>query len=138
MTATTHDRLAPNQRLARGLKYTAVGPVDISRGVAGLGMQAAVAAGASARRRYQDGQLRRQLAAVAEKLETLPEVLPELLADVTPAKTKPKHRRRPWLIAAAAAAVLAGGAVAFSVVRRTKRPEEPATLPPSVEVAPKP
>ncbi|MEE6169877.1 MULTISPECIES: cell wall synthesis protein CwsA [unclassified Mycolicibacterium] len=136
MTATTHDRLAPNQRLARGLKYTAVGPVDISRGVAGLGMQAAAAAGASARRRYQDGQLRRQLAAVAEKLEALPEVLPELLADVTPAK--PKHRRRPWLIAAVAAAVLAGGAVAFSVVRRTKRPEPPATLPPSVEVAPKP
>ncbi|ORA36251.1 cell wall synthesis protein CwsA [Mycobacterium aquaticum] len=136
MTATTDDRLAPNQRLARGLKYTAVGPVDISRGVAGLGMQAAVAAGASARRRYQDGQLRRQLAAVAEKLEALPEVLPDLLADVAPAK--PKRRRRPWLIVAVAAAVLAGGAVAFSVVRRTKRPEEPATLAPSVDVAPKP
>jgi hypothetical protein len=132
MTATTDDRLAPNQRLARGLKYTAVGPVDISRGVAGLGLQAAVAAGASVRRRYQDGQLRHQLAAVAENLAALP----DLLTDAAPAK--PKRRRRPLLIAAVAAAVLAGGAVAFSVVRRTKRPEPHATLPPSVDVAPKP
>ncbi|WP_018602967.1 cell wall synthesis protein CwsA [Mycobacterium sp. 155] len=135
MTATTDDRLAPNQRLARGLKYSAMGSVDVSRGVVGLCLQAAVAAGTSARRRYQDGQLRHQLAAVAERLE---EALPDVLADAVPAKSKSKCRRRPWLIAGVAAAVLAGGAVAFSVVRRTKRPEPPATLPPSVEVSPKP
>jgi Cell wall synthesis protein CwsA len=136
MTATTDDRLAPNQRLARGLKYAAMGPVDISRGVVGLGLQAAVATGASARRRYQDGQLRRQLAAVAEKLE---KALPDVLADAVPgAKPKPKCRRRRLLIAGTAVAVLAGGAVAFSLVRRTKRPEPPSPLPPSVEVAPKP
>jgi hypothetical protein len=135
MTATTDDRLAPNQRLARGLKYTVVGPVDISRGVAGLSLQAAVAARAGARRRCQDGQLRRQLAAVAEKLE---EALPEVLTDAVPAKPKPKSRRRPLLIAGTAVAVLAGGAVAFSVVRRTRRPEPPSPLPPSVDVAPKP
>ena len=29
---STKDRLSPRQRLTRGLQYTAVGPVDITRG----------------------------------------------------------------------------------------------------------
>ena len=51
---------------------------------------------------------------------------------------KPKHsRRRPLLLAAVGVVALAGGAVAFSVVRRSARPE-PSPLAPSVEVAPRP
>ncbi|MDH6195655.1 hypothetical protein M2272_002295 [Mycobacterium frederiksbergense] len=136
MTANADARLAPSQRLARGLKYSTVGPVDVTRGVVGLSLNTASAAAAELRKRYESGKLRRQLAAAAEAVAALPEILPELLSDAAPAK--PKRRRRPLLIAAVAAAVLAGGAVAFSVVRRTRRPEPPSPLPPSVDVAPKP
>lgn len=131
MTVNADARLAPSQRLSRGLKYTAVGPVDITRGVVGLSLNSAQATASGLRRRYESGKLRRQLAAAAEAVAALPEVLQEAAAP-------PKRRRRPLLIAAAAAAVLAGGAIAFSVVRRSTRPEEPSTLPPSVEVTPKP
>lgn len=55
--------LTPRQRLARGLKYTAVGPVDVTRGVLGVGVDSAQATAAELRRRYQSGQLRRELAA---------------------------------------------------------------------------
>ncbi|MGV9801581.1 cell wall synthesis protein CwsA [Mycobacterium sp. NPDC003449] len=131
MTANADARLAPSQRLSRGLKYTAVGPVYIARGVTGLGLDAAQATASEVRTRYRSGRLRRQLAAAAETVASLPEVLQEAAAP-------PKRRRRPLLIAAAAAAVLACGAVAFSVIRRSTRPEPPSPLPPSVEVTPKP
>ncbi|MGV0743530.1 cell wall synthesis protein CwsA [Mycolicibacterium sp. XJ870] len=131
MTVNADARLAPSQRLSRGLKYTAVGPVDITRGVVGLGLDTAQATATGLRRRYQSGKLRRQLAAAAEAVAALPEVLHT-------AAEPPKRRRRPLLIAAAAAVVLAGGAVAFSMVRRSSRPEPPSPLPPSVEVTPKP
>ncbi|MCV7283752.1 MULTISPECIES: cell wall synthesis protein CwsA [Mycolicibacterium] len=130
MTANADLRLAPHQRLSRGLKYTAVGPVDITRGVVGLGLNSAQATANGLRRRYESGKLRRQLAAAAEAVAALPEVIQEATAP-------PKKRRRPLVIAGVAAAVLAGGAVVFSIVRRSTRPE-PSPLPPSVEVTPKP
>ena len=37
MSAKNHTRLSPRQRLSRGLTYTAVGPVDVTRGIVGLG-----------------------------------------------------------------------------------------------------
>ncbi|MBW8712363.1 MAG: cell wall synthesis protein CwsA, partial [Mycobacterium sp.] len=40
-------------------------------------------------------------------------------------------------LAAVSAVVLAGGAVAFTIVRRSMQPE-PSALPPSVDVTPKP
>jgi Cell wall synthesis protein CwsA len=40
-------------------------------------------------------------------------------------------------LVAVGAVVLAGGAVAFSIVRRSMQPE-PSPLPPSVDVSPKP
>ncbi|MHC9292512.1 cell wall synthesis protein CwsA [Mycobacterium sp. LTG2003] len=131
MTANAEARLAPHQRLSRGLKYTAVGPVDITRGVVGLGLNSAQATASELRRRYESGKLRRQLAAAAEAVAALPEVLQEAAAP-------PKKRRRPLVIAGVAAAVLAGGAVVFSIVRRSTRPEPASPLPPSVEVTPKP
>ncbi len=132
MTAIAETRLAPRQRLARGLKYSTVGPVDVTRGVVGISANTVSAAAAGLRKRYESGKLRRQLAAAAEAVAALPEVLQEAAA-----APQPKRRRRPLLIAGVAAAVLAGGAVAFSIVRRSKRPE-PSPLPPSVEVTPKP
>lgn len=131
MTAKTDSRLAPRQRLSRGLKYSAVGPVDVTRGVVGLGVQSAQATATGIRKRYQSGQLRRQLAAAAQAVTALPEVWHD------PAPAKP--RRRPWLIAAAAGGVIAGGAVLFSVIRRrSTRPEPAAALAPSVDVTPRP
>lgn len=132
MTANADARLAPHQRLSRGLKYTAVGPVDITRGVVGLGLNTAQATASQARRRYQNGKLRRQLEAAAEAVAALPDIVQEA------AKPPKRCRRKPLIVAGVAVAVVAGGAVAFSVVRRTKRPEPAATLPPSVEVTPKP
>jgi hypothetical protein len=63
--------------------------------------------------------------------------LPQALQD---ARRAQRRRPRPWVIAGAAVVVLAGGAVAFSIVRRSMRAgrEEPSPLPPSVEVQPRP
>lgn len=129
-------RLAPRQRLTRGLKYTAVGPIDITRGVLGISADTAQATATELRRRYESGKLQRQISAAAEAVAALPETIQEAVQEaISPPK---KRRRRPLLIAAVAVTVLAGGAAAFSIVRRRNRPEEPPTLPPSVPVAPRP
>lgn len=133
MTANIETRLAPRQRLARGLKYSTVGPVDVTRGVVGISANTVSAAAAGLRKRYESGKLRRQLAAAAQTVAALPEVLQEAAAAP---QAKPRRRRR-LLLAGAAVATLAGGALAFSIVRRSTRPE-PSPLPPSVEVTPKP
>ncbi|CDP87253.1 MULTISPECIES: cell wall synthesis protein CwsA [Mycolicibacterium] len=133
MTANIETRLAPRQRLARGLKYSTVGPVDVTRGVVGISANTVSAAAAGLRKRYESGRLRRQLAAAAQTVAALPEVLQEAAAAP---QAKPRRRRR-LLLAGAAVATLAGGALAFSIVRRSTRPE-PSPLPPSVEVTPKP
>ncbi|MDV3123363.1 cell wall synthesis protein CwsA [Mycobacterium sp. 21AC1] len=132
MSVNADARLAPRQRLTRGLKYTAVGPVDITRGVVGLGANTAQATAAGLRKRYQSGKLSRQLAAAAGAVAALPEVLHDA------ANPPKRRRRRPLLIAAVSAAVLAGGAVTFSIIRRSRRPEPPSPLPPSVDVTPRP
>jgi hypothetical protein len=132
MTANVDTRLAPRQRLARGLKYSTVGPVDVTRGVVGLSADTVSAAAAGLRKRYESGKLRRQIAAAAATVAALPEVLQEAAA-----APQPKRRRRRLVIAGVAVAVLAGGAVTFSILRRSARPE-PSSLPPSVEVSPKP
>jgi hypothetical protein len=140
MRSRTDTRLAPRQRLARGLRYTAVGPVDITRGVLGLSANSAQTTASTLRRRYRTGRLRRELAAaqnaLAAELAAAQEVvtnLPQTLQNVG----KPKRRRRPLILIGVGAAVLAGGAVTFSIVRRSMKPE-PSPLPPSVEVAPRP
>lgn len=108
MSSRTDTRLTSRQRLARGLTYSTVGPVDVTRGALGLGAQSVAATVSGIRRAYRGGQLRRD------------------------------HGKRPWLLAAAVGTVVvAGGAVAFLVIRRSSRPE-PSALPPSVQVDPKP
>jgi hypothetical protein len=140
MSPKTDVRLTPSQRLSRGLKYSAVGPVDVTLGTVGLSWQGAQSAAGRIRRRVDNSRLAKEfgdaqetiaaeLAAAQEVIANLPQVIAEA--------RKPKRRRRPFVLAAVGAVVLAGGAVAFTIVRRSMQPE-PSTLPPSVDVAPKP
>ena len=143
MSTKTESRLTPRQRLARGLTYSAVGPVDLTRGAVGLGVQSAQSATAELRRRYQEGRLAREIAAAQENLvqelaaaQDVVVGLPQALQDARRARRRTK---RPWVIAGAAVVVLGGG-VAFSITRRSMRPEreEQSPRPPSVEVQPRP
>jgi hypothetical protein len=142
MTSQTDVRLTPGQRLGRGLKYTAVGPVDITRGTVGLGLLSARSSASWAGHRYQRGksarQLRRSLVAaqngLGDEFGTA-----EVVANLPAVGRGCAKRRRIFLFAGIATVVLAGGAVAFSKVRRSVRSQpEPSPRPPSVEVDPKP
>jgi hypothetical protein len=141
---TKADRLTPRERLARGLKYSTVGPVDVTRGTLGIGLSSAYSSAAWVGNRYRRGRIARQLRedltaaqeAVGAELAAAQEVvsnLPQTLKEARRAKRFP----RPLVLAAAGVAVLALGAVTFSIVRRSTQPD-PSPLPPSVEVSPKP
>ncbi len=140
MSSKTDARLTPSQRLTRGLKYSAVGPVDVTRGTVGLSWQGAQSAAGRVRRSFDKSRLAQELGGaqetIAQELVAAQEVLailPQVIADAR----KPKRRRRPLVLAVLGAVVLAGGAVAFSIIRRSSQPE-PSPRPPSVEVTPKP
>ncbi len=141
MSAQVKTRLAPRERLTRGLTYTVVGPVDVTRGLLGLGMHSAQAGASSLRQRYREGRLAADLSAaqetVAQELTAAQEVVAGLPAALKEARRSQGRGKLPWLLAGAAATVLAGGAAAFAVIRRSSRPE-PSPLPPSVDVQPKP
>jgi hypothetical protein len=137
MRAKNHIGLTPRERLSRGLTYTAVGPVDVTRGVVGLSVHSAQAGASSLRRRYQEGRLARDIQsaqeALAHELAAAQEVvtgLPEALAQ---ARRSQRRKPRPWVLAGAAVVVLAAGGAAFSIIRRSSQPE-PSPLPPSVDV----
>jgi hypothetical protein len=144
MSAKAGTRLTPRERLARGLTYSAVGPVDVTRGVVGLGVHSAQSTASGLRRRYQEGRLAREIAAaqetLAQELAAAQEVVTNLPQALQDARRSQRHSRRPWVIAGAAVVVLAGGAAAFSIVRRSMRAEraEPSPRPPSVDVQPRP
>ena len=141
MSSKTDTRLTPRQRLNRGLAYSAVGPVDVTRGALGLGAHSVAASAAGIRRRYQRGRLRRELLAAQEnigrELAAAQEVVSGLPQALQDARAK-NRRKRPWVIAAVTVVAVAGGAAVFSVVRRSSRPPEPSPRPPSVEIDPKP
>ena len=141
MSAKNHTRLSPRQRLSRGLTYTAVGPVDVTRGIVGLGAHSARAGASSLRRRYQEGRLARDLQTaqetLAQELAAAQEVVSGLPEALQQARRSRRRGRRPLVLAGVAVAVLAGGAAAFSIVRRSMR-REPSSLPPSVDVQPRP
>jgi hypothetical protein len=134
--------LTPRERLTRGLTYSAVGPVDVTRGVLGLGVHSARSTASQARRRYQQGRLARELAAaqetITQELAAAQEVVASLPQALQQARKKQRRGRRPWVIAGAAVAVLAGGAAAFSIVRRSMNRPEPSPRPPSVDPQPRP
>jgi Cell wall synthesis protein CwsA len=141
MSAKNNTRLSPRQRLSRGLTYTAVGPVDVTRGIVGLGAHSAQAGASSLRRRYQEGRLARDLATaqenLAQELAAAQEVVSGLPQALAQARRSQRRGPRPWVLAGAAVAVLAAGAAAFSIARRSMR-REPSSLPPSVDVQPRP
>src|SRR5690242_17116357 len=103
MSSKTDVRLTPSQRLGRGLKYTAVGPVDVTRGTVGLSLQGAQAATDSLRRRLEKSRLAKELAdaqdTIAAEIAAAQEVLTSLPAVIADAR-KPKRKRRPLLLVA--------------------------------------
>jgi hypothetical protein len=140
MRAKNHTRLTPRERLSRGLASTAVGPLDVTRGLVGLGVHSAQSGASGLRRRYREGRLAHELRsaqeALVQELAAAQDVVTGLPEALQQARRAQRRRPRPWVLAGAAAVVLAAGAAAFSVVRRSSRPE-PSTLPPSVEVEPR-
>ncbi|HUE35239.1 MAG TPA: cell wall synthesis protein CwsA [Mycobacterium sp.] len=145
MSAQADNGLTPRERLVRGLTYSTLGPVDVTRGVVGLGVQSAQSTASGLRHRYRQGRLAREIGAaqetLAQELAAAQEVvanLPQALQDAR--RSQRRRGKRPLLIAGAAAVVLAGGAVAFSIVRRSARRgrPEPSPRPPSVDVQPRP
>jgi preprotein translocase subunit Sss1 len=140
MTLNTDARLTPGQRLSRGLRYTAMGPVDLTRGTVGLSWQGAHSAAGGLRQRFEKSRLAKEIEeaqeTIAGEIAAAQEVLanlPQIIADAR----KPKRRPRPLVLAAAGVALIAVGGVTFSIVRRSMQPE-PSPRPPSVEVTPKP
>jgi hypothetical protein len=141
MSVRNDTRLTPRQRLSRGLTYTAVGPVDVTRGVVGLSVHSAQAGASNLRRRYREGRLARDLKTaqetLAQELAAAQDVVTGLPQALQQARRSRRRGKRPWVIAAVAAVALAGGAAAFSIVRRSSH-EEPSPRPPSVDVEPRP
>ena len=141
---TKVDRLTPKQRLARGLKYTAVGPVDVTRGALALSLNSAQASTAWVGKRYRRGRIANQLGkdltaaqeTIVNELAAAREVVTDLPQTLKEAR-RSRRSPRPLLLLAGGAVVLGLGAVAFSIVRRSTQPD-PSPRPPSVEVSPKP
>jgi len=149
MTSKSDVRLTSGQRLGRGLKYSTVGPVDVAVGALGLGLNSAHSSATWVGNRYRKSRVARQLRAelsaaqdtLAQELAAAQEVLSSLPQALQEARKSRRRRRRPLFIAAVAGMVLAGGAVAFTVIRRSSH-REPSVAsqsrPPSVDVAPRP
>ena len=144
MSSKTMVRLTPSQRLGRGLKNSVAGPVDVTRGAVGVGLDSVRSSAAWVGNRYQRGRVARQLKAdlataqdaISAEISAAQEVVAGL-PDALDKARRSRGRRRPVLLAGIGLAVLAGGAAAFTIIRRSTQPE-PSPLPPSVEVAPRP
>ena len=144
MSSTTSATLTPMARIGRGLKYSTVGPIDLTRGTLGVGVNSVRSSAGWVGNRYRRGKIKSQLGkdlatahkAIAGELAAAQEVvanIPQALQDAR----KGKRRPRPLVLIGAGAAVLAVGAVTFSIVRRSTQPE-PSPRPPSVDVPPRP
>jgi hypothetical protein len=140
VTATTKIRLTPRQRLTRGLSYTAVGPVDITRGTLGLSFQGAHSAAGGVRRRIQKSRLAKELGeaqeSVSADIAAAQDVIANLPQAFADARKSKRRKKLPLLIAVGVVGIAAGG-VAFSIVRRSMQPE-PSPRPPSVDIEPRP
>lgn len=140
MSSKPDTALTSRQRLARGLTYSAVGPVDVTRGVAGLGIGTAYGAVNAVRRHYREGRLAREISAAQAVLTDEFAAAQDVVAGLPEALREARHAnggsRRPWLIAAAVAgtaAVLAGGVAAITVLRRSAQDQDLSPRPPSVD-----
>ena len=135
----TKVRLTPRQRLTRGLTYTAVGPVDVTRGTVGLSVHGVQSAASRLRQRYNKGRMAQELNAaqdtISKELAAAQEVIASL-PDAFAEARKPRRRKLPLIIAAGIVGLAVGG-VAFSIIRRSMQPE-PSPRPPSVDLEPRP
>ena len=109
MRAKNHTPLTPRERLSRGLASTAVGPVDVTRGLVGLGVHSAQAGASSLRRRYREGRLAHDLhsaqEALVQELAAAQDVvsgLPEALQQARRAQRRGRVLDRPSLEATGA------------------------------------
>ncbi|MCV7347090.1 cell wall synthesis protein CwsA [Mycolicibacterium rhodesiae] len=134
MGRKSEPKLTSRERLNRGLHYTAVGPVDITRGVVGITAHSAESAAVALKRRAREARaVQQELGAELEAVKQVVAELPQALQEVRTAR----HRRRPRLFVFGFLGLASvGGAVAFVIARRSST-SEPSALPPSVEVAPK-
>lgn len=142
MGLKTETKLTSQERLNRGLRYSAIGPIDVTRGAVGVSVNSAKSATGEIRTRCRKARLAKRVAAAQESLINEAAAVKEVVSGLPQAindarKAQQRRRRRLWIFGGLGLATLAGGAVAFAVVRRSSQPE-PSTLPPSVEVAPKP
>ncbi|MBJ7341809.1 cell wall synthesis protein CwsA [Mycolicibacterium sp.] len=145
MSSTTSPvRLTAPQRFARGVKYSTVGPVDVTRGALGVGFNSTKSSVSWVANRYRRGRIKSQLSkdlaaaqeAIGHELAAAQGVVAHLPQALQEAR-RTKRRPRPVVLLGAGVAVLAVGAVSFSIIRRSTQPE-PSPLPPSVDIAPKP
>jgi hypothetical protein len=145
MSSTTSAvRLTPTARIARGLKYSTVGPVDVTRGAVGVALNSTRSSVAWAADRYRRDRLRGQLTkdlaaaqeAIVSELASAQEAVTRL-PDTIKAARRGRRRPKPIVVVGVGVAVLAVGAVSFSIIRRSTQPE-PSPLPPSVDATPKP
>ena len=132
-SSTSVVRLTPSARLARGLKYSTVGPVDVTRGAVGVALNSTRSSVGWVAKRYRRDRLRSQLtkdlAAAQEVVTSLPDALKKA--------RRTKRRPKPAVVIGVGVAVLAVGAVSFSIIRRSTQPD-PSPLPPSVDATPRP
>src|SRR5438067_9191725 len=96
MSLKTDVRLTPSQRLGRGLMYSAVGPVDVTRGTVGLSLQGAQSAAHRIRRSLEKSRLAKELGdaqeSIAQELAAAQGVIASLPAVIADAR-KPKRKR---------------------------------------------
>ena len=135
MGRRTEPKLTSRERLNRGLHYTAVGPVDITRGVVGVSVHGAESAATALKRRVREARAVQH--EVAKEVDTVKQVVAELPQRLQEArKAQHRGRRRLFVFGFLGLSAVVGGAVAFSIARRSAA-SEPSPLPPSVDVAPK-
>ena len=145
MSSTTSvARMTPSARLARGLKYSTVGPVDVTRGAVGVALNSTRSSVGWVTNRYRRDRLKSQLTkdlaaaqeVIANELAAAQEAVTSL-PDALKKARRTKRRPKPAVMIGVGVAVLAVGAVSFSIIRRSTQPD-PSPLPPSVDATPKP
>lgn len=144
MSHATEVRLTPAERLSRGLRYSAVGPIDVTRGAVGISTNSARSVAADLcrisselRSRYRDAKLSRQATDAQQVVAREAAAIRQAVADLPQALPPGRRRRRLLIFGSLGLLTVLGGAVAFFKVRRSRQPE-PSALPPSVDVVPKP
>lgn len=140
MARKTEIRLTPRERLSRGLRYSAIGPVDVTRGAIGVSAQSARATAAQLRKRFQEA---REAAAEWDALDEQGPVqqvvaaVPQVINEV---RASQRRHRRLWVFGTLGVVSVLGGAIAFRTIRSSQSEAhgEPPSLAPTVEVSPKP